>query len=150
MIDRPRLYFDNDVAIAVADVLQLQGYDAITTRYLRRQLDGDHQQLLTAAVSGRVLVTHNWKDFRLLHDAWQTWFQSMARQPWPVQLWKLNFTIRLNSYPKHSGILVIPQGLPAHSLAMEIDNLLKSRPPVSNKLYRLSSGLWVVHDLPLG
>ncbi len=43
--------------------------------------------LLTAARASRILVTRNWRDFRLLHRAWRDWGVPLG----------------------HAGILIIPQ-----------------------------------------
>ena len=62
-------YLDNDVARECADDLRAYGHDVITTRELSRARATDDEQLLFAAQQGRILFTHNWRDFLLLHDA---------------------------------------------------------------------------------
>jgi hypothetical protein len=67
------LYLDEDVPIALADLLRTRGHSASTTRDARRFGSPDPAQLLYAANGGLVLVTHNGGDFARLHDAWLTW-----------------------------------------------------------------------------
>lgn len=52
----------------------------------------DEQQIIVAALQRRVLVSHNCRDFLLLHRAWLRW-------PPSLQVY----------FPLHAGIAVIPQ-----------------------------------------
>jgi hypothetical protein len=70
------------------------------------------------------LISHNWKDLLLLHNAWQRWLAEYV----PGQL------------PRHGGIVVIPHAsggrwLAPHAAA-EIDAFLRSHAQVSNELWR--------------
>lgn len=67
------LYLDEEVPIALADLLRTRGHSASTTRDARRLGSSDPAQLLFAANNGLVLVTHNGGDFARLHQAWLTW-----------------------------------------------------------------------------
>jgi hypothetical protein len=86
------LYLDNDVTVHAAPLLDKRGHIVHTTAIFNRQSSYDHEQLLFAAQGDRVLVTHNWHDFRLLHGAWQLWSRA-----WGVST-------------GHAGILVVEHG----------------------------------------
>ena len=76
----------------------------------------DQRVLLASAQTGRTVVTHNRKDFRLLHDAWRDWSAA-----WGV-------------VAQHSGILIVAE-VPAPVLAEELDRFLAGGPTVENQLY---------------
>lgn len=65
-----------------------------------------HRQLLFAADRGLTVITHNRRDFVLLHDAWLTWAHE----------WQAN--------RRHSGIFILDHVLPADMLvaAQAIDD----------------------------
>jgi hypothetical protein len=81
---------DHNVAAQVADRLNVRGHTAMTVGALGLAMARDNQLLLRAAQDHRIFITHNWKDFRLLHDAWREWSAA----------WGVTGT--------HAGILVIP------------------------------------------
>lgn len=62
----------------------------VTAHELGLDAAPDGQQLLAAQSAQRILVSHNRKDFRLLHDAWYRWAEA-----WGVQ-------------PDHAGSLIVP------------------------------------------
>jgi predicted nuclease of predicted toxin-antitoxin system len=62
-------YIDHDVNVRVAQHLHALGHAARTARDLQLERAQDDQQLLVAAQNGWTLVTHNRKDFILLHRA---------------------------------------------------------------------------------
>ena len=64
------------------------GHTATTPSELGTERAGDADHLLEATQQRRILVTHNRKDFLLLHNAWHTWAMAVP----------------------HAGILVLPQG----------------------------------------
>ncbi|HEY1390502.1 MAG TPA: DUF5615 family PIN-like protein [Ktedonobacterales bacterium] len=74
MIEPPRLfielYIDEDVDVLVADLLRARGFDALTTRDVRRLHATDEEQLAFAASEQRALLTHNRADFEALHQAY--------------------------------------------------------------------------------
>ncbi len=57
------LYFDEDVDVLVADVLERRGFSALTTRDANRLGLSDSDQFAYATELGRVFVTHNIVDF---------------------------------------------------------------------------------------
>jgi hypothetical protein len=121
------LYFDNDVSVHLAALLRDAGHTVTLTRDLRRTRAFDEQQLITALELDANLVTHNYRDFLLLHRAWELW-----RSRWHVT-------------ELHPGILVLPQGAP-QLLANHLAVLLESGLPARSSLYRYrgSTG-WVRH-----
>jgi hypothetical protein len=83
------LYLDNNVTVRAAPLLNASGHTVHTTARHNRRAADDHEQLLFAAENGWVFISHNWRDFRMLHGAWQLWSRA-----WGVA-------------PEHGGILVI-------------------------------------------
>lgn len=120
-------YLDNDVATRVADELRTLGHHAVTTRSLHRGHTRDEQQLLFAAQQGWIVVTHNAKDFILLHDAWQLWANA-----WQVPA-------------QHAGIMIPPHGStwPATKIALELHRLLQIGQMITNQLFEWYQTTWV-------
>jgi hypothetical protein len=114
-------YLDNDVAQAVAALLHARGHSAVTARQLGLHQAADAVQLLTAAEHGWILVTHNMRDYVMLHEAWLRWTSA-----WQVTA-------------KHAGILSIPQS-PLLALDRAVDELcafITSGQSLPNEMYRL-------------
>ncbi len=88
-----RFFLDNDFPLGVGDELQRLGHSVESARSTNREDRHDEDQLLYAATAGRILITHNRRDFLLLHDAWRRWTRA-----WTVER-------------AHAGILVLQQGL---------------------------------------
>lgn len=121
-------FLDADVSLDVADLLRSHDHEATTAQSLHLEHAGDDLHLLTSARRGWILVTHNRKDYVLLHDAWRHWSSEwfgVAAAP-----------------PRHAGILVVPQGTPAR-IANELASVVHSNQSLSNELYRLrTDGHW--------
>lgn len=88
-----RFSLDENVSNQLAPLLEAHGHDVRTTRQLGTSGIKDYEQLRQATRQGRILVTHDEDDFRLLHGAWRTWFAEWGTPP----------------LPQHGGILSIPQ-----------------------------------------
>ena len=123
-------YLDNDIPVRLADCLKGEGYDAITARGLNLRAATDARHLLNAAQRGRILITHNFDDYELLHDAWQPWGEAWhARE-------------------RHQGIVVVPQGRrfgidwTPESTARELVNLLETCGDMTNRLIRRTALGW--------
>ena len=101
-------HLDNDVSLLLASLLQDAGHCVTTARHLGLAAATDDAQLVAAVQSGRLLVTHNRRDFTLLHDAWRTWPAAFGL-----------------TLPAHPGILALEHAPPA-SLFQAIDQLLTS------------------------
>lgn len=112
-----RFHLDHNVSQKIAPLLRTAGHDVVTARELRMESAGDEEHLLIAAKSGRILVTYNVKDFRLLHDAWQRWSRD-----WGV--------IR-----HHAGILIIPDNWLAPYAVWQLDAFVQATPSISNELH---------------
>ena len=83
-------YLDNDVSLRLAPLLRSVGHRVTTTRELGLSAASDDAQLLTAARNGWILITHNRRDFMMLHDAWRTW----PRVAWAAAGWLTSVVIR--------------------------------------------------------
>ena len=120
---------DENVAVAIAPALRGLGHVATTAEEERRLGASDSIQLLHAADRRWTLITHNRRDYRLLHDAWLLWTNA-----WNVDR-------------DQSGIIVIEQRLaqPASEITDVIHTFVRDLPtPIGNALYdrRLGVG-WV-------
>mgnify|MGYP001587367080 CR=1 FL=1 len=69
-IELPNLYLNENVPIRLVDLLANIGITAIHTLNVKNQGISDDFQLQYAAERSYVLVTHNRKDFRYLHNKW--------------------------------------------------------------------------------
>lgn len=85
-------YLDNDVPVTVASYLESLGHSVVTAKGLNLTRASDAQHLLEATTLKRYLVTHNGRDFRLLHHAWILWPAAWAVDP-----------------PRHATVLVLHQ-----------------------------------------
>ena len=65
-----KLYLDEDVNINLAVRLGRYGYNVVTTLEVGNLGNPDEKQLEYAANNGRVILTHNRRDFRRLHRDW--------------------------------------------------------------------------------
>jgi hypothetical protein len=126
------LYLDHDVSIHLEPILESNGHHALTALEAGLGSGDDDEQILLAATQRRVLLTHNRKDYVLLHNTWRRWPES-----WGV------------SAPPHPGILVLDHA-PVPDIATAVEAFLTRYPavPLVNALYwwRRHSG-WH-HRLP--
>jgi hypothetical protein len=113
------IYVDSDVSRHLAGILIAHGHRARTARDERREAARDPEQLLFAAQRGWTVVTHNRKDFRLLHDAWQLW------------------SVAWGYAHAHGGILILEQ-TPLTTFAPEILRLLESNQQLNGRLFEWS------------
>ena len=125
-------HLDRNVAADVADELAVRGHVVVPTTLGHNAPDYAH--LLRAAQVQAILLTHNGRDFTLLHGAWQRWPPALGVLGWQP----------------HAGILVpprTPQWPPAR-IAQTIDALLGTGVRLTNTLYewRPSTGWreWVL------
>jgi hypothetical protein len=119
-------FTDSDVSIALAPALRARGHGATTALAEGLRTASDAQQLLAAVQRGWILVTHNYRDFLLLHQAWNLWRQA------GVVAYRL---------PRHPGMLVIPQQRWTDSeAAQEIDAFLRTNPAMEDMLYQWTVG----------
>ena len=122
------LYGDHNVSRPLVLLFRELGHAATNARALGLDRGSDGTHLLFAAERGWILLTHNERDFLMLHDAWLRW--SWA---WQVA-------------PRHAGILVLPQrsDWKPPRLVSEIETLLAANPVMTNQLFawRASRG-WV-------
>lgn len=123
-------YTDNDVALSAVDLLAAAGHAAVGARDLRFEYASDDEQLLVASQQRRTLVTHNERDFILLHDAWQRWSGA-----WGIRI-------------PHAGILILPQGTrygvlwDAERITQAILDCLARCQPIANEVLRWKGEHW--------
>jgi hypothetical protein len=91
---------DGCVSEDVKSYLIAWGHPTVNARDLGLAGLSDAHHLLFAAKNRRILVTHDGKDYRLLHIAWNLWSQDWGVSP----------------RPEHSGVLIHPHR-PALSVA---------------------------------
>ena len=65
-----RLYLDEDVDVLLAALIAARGFEAETTVGAGKTWESDLNQLLHAAATGHVLLTHNRVDFERLASDW--------------------------------------------------------------------------------
>lgn len=113
------LQLDNDVSLHIVPLLEQDGQVVVTARGLGLAAAADAAHIMVAARAGRVLITHNRKDFEVLQDAWRLWPVEWHVAPLPV----------------HAGILVIPQRWSPQQAAAELAAIIQSGPTLANELY---------------
>lgn len=86
-------YLDENVSEQLRPLLERHGHRAIIARSVHGGRTSDHEHVATATRNNWLLVTHDRKDFRLLHRAWIEWFSEFGVEP----------------IPTHADILLIPQ-----------------------------------------
>lgn len=113
---RIKVYIDEDVPLSFVVALLNRGVDVVTTQGAGNSGISDKEQLLYAVKEGRVIFTHNKRDFRLLHNEY------------------------LQTGEKHSGIVLSDQ-LPVSILLRRFMNLWFSLKAVDmqNRLEFLSN-----------
>ena len=120
-----RFYLDENVKEQLVAALIAIGLDAVSTWQMGRKGASDFMQLLFAAQSGRVLVTHDVKDFQQLHSAWLAWSAA----------WGVSATAR------HPGILIIERGpgqrggLPVAHMVNVVRAFSAVPDPTTNRLF---------------
>jgi hypothetical protein len=115
------LYLDHNVSLHVAPPLRAAGHAVVMARDLGLARLTDDAQLLSAVRAGRVLITHNRRDFTLLHEAWLTWPAAFGL-----------------TLPPHPGILVLDPA-PHEALSGALDAFLAAPPA------RLANGIFWWH-----
>jgi len=113
---------DQNVPIQLRALLRAGGHDVVDAREQGLTRASDADLLLEAALAGRMMITHDLDDFRLLQRAWRRW---------PVA-WGMS------SLPAHAGILIVPQPprVTPIALARAIEELLVASMPLANRLWR--------------
>jgi predicted nuclease of predicted toxin-antitoxin system len=65
---RVRAYVDEDVPLSFSQALRNRGVDSVTTQESGNKGLSDAEQLAYSAQNLRTIITHNKKDFILLHN----------------------------------------------------------------------------------
>ena len=105
------LYLDHNVARRVGSLLEGDGHDVLESRAINTERVPDDVLLLTTVRLGRIFVTHNRTDFRMLHDGWVTWPAAFGM-----------------ALPSHPGILVLDSASPEALASVIADFLNEARP----------------------
>lgn len=121
-------FLDEDVSADLANLLRSYGHFVTDVHDEQREGIPDPRQLLFASDRGLTIITHNRRDFLLLHDTWLTWSHE----------WRTNH--------RHSGILMVDQLPPAalHIAARAIhDHVSSPATSLRNALYHwIRIGEW--------
>lgn len=119
------LYVDHDVSVLVAPLLRAKGHDIVVTSELGLGGESDSNHLLRAAQEGRILVSHNQRDYMLLNRAWLDWTEG-----WPVYADSKRLTRLARPVARlllrgveHGGIVLPYQGAPER-IAANIDEIV--------------------------
>jgi hypothetical protein len=98
------------MAADLALLLEVAGHDVLVTRDIGGARWTDDTLLLSAVRNGRIFLTHNRGDFRMLHDAWVTWPAAFGL-----------------AFPPHPGVLVLDAASP-ETLARIVVSFLDGTP----------------------
>ena len=63
-------YFDENIQAALAEALNIRGIDVLTTQQAGNIGAEDTRQLAYAASQNRTILSHNKRDFALIHYRW--------------------------------------------------------------------------------
>ena len=118
------MYLDEDVSVEVGPMLNRRGHDVIHAHDLNNREVPDTEHLLYAARSGRVMVTHNRRDFEELHRMW------LALNSWGVM------------GREHAGILTTWGQIPAEAWANLVDEFLTLNADTTNRIWRRQQQEW--------
>jgi len=118
------LFLDADIGPELATLIAAKGHDAGTTEQHSRYDASDAEQLLRATDLGRLLVTHDRRDYVLLCRLWRR-----LADRWSA-----------DSVP-HAGVLIVPQRdrVPLARVALELDRLLVDAPDLWGQVLRFDS-----------
>lgn len=113
-------YLDHNVAVDLASLLQASGHVVVTAHDAGRGRATDDEHLLFATDLGAILVSHNRRDFVLLHGAWRRW----------TSAWGVTRT--------HAGILIVPQPpiVTTAEITDALDAFVRRGLSPANELYR--------------
>jgi hypothetical protein len=111
-------YLDEDVSYSLVEGMVQVGYDMDSVKDAGNFGLTDARQLDWAVDRGRTIITHNLKDFRLLHEALSLW----ARR------WGTPDVLR------HYGIIVVPH-LPVPELVRIVDEFARPLDTIDNRMF---------------
>lgn len=116
-----RVSLDENVSERLVPPLRMLGHHPAATTEQGLKGATDPQQLMAATRLGRVFVTHNGRDFRMLHEALTLW---AAR-------WGLRDAVL------HAGILIIvpKKGMTVAAMAQIIDELANREADLASRLF---------------
>lgn len=115
-----QIVLDEDVTHPLARALRVVGHDVGSAKELGHLGFTDAKLLTRAADLRRLLISHNAKDMRLLHEAWLTW-----RAQWDALAHPL---------ADHPGILVVPH-LPLPDLVRIVEEFAGFGIDLTNRVF---------------
>lgn len=65
---KPKLYLDEDVHADLAEALRKRGFDVVHTQEINKKGSNDFEQINYAIEEERCILSHNIRDFVLLHN----------------------------------------------------------------------------------
>jgi hypothetical protein len=110
------LYLDHNLAREVARILRLESHDVRSFREIHTERVTDDEQLALAYENNWIFITHNVRDFTLLHSAWRRW----------SRLWGVDVL--------HPGIIALEPVPDALQIASLVDERLRSGARVVGEL----------------
>ena len=121
-----RFYLDENISRDAELFLAQYGHDALHCVDAGNKDQTDPQHLQAAARDGRILVTFNWRDFRLLHQFW-TALNSWGNLPLP-----------------HAGILTALGEIDGVRCANLVHTIVSERQNLDNQMWewRQQQGDW--------
>ena len=124
------LFLDHNVSYGWRFALERAGHTVSTARDRRLMEAEDYDILGIAASQDWIVITHNAKDFRLLHGAWLSW----------PSFWGIGV-------PRaHAGILVMPHGLRPVRAAEVVGQVLAVQLKLTDRLFVWRPGHdWTEH-----
>jgi hypothetical protein len=126
---------DENVADPAAGLLRSRGILANSATELDRLGLSDAEILLQASRNGQTLLSHNGRDFVLLHEAWVTW-----RRHWTTEAEQQAGISAVLS--RHAGILIIPT-IPIRDLARILEQVADIARSIADRLFGWSvAGGW--------
>jgi hypothetical protein len=112
-------FFDHNVSARLSNALTAIGHTSQTARDLSLTTTPDYEILAMAARNRWIVVTHNAKDFALLHGAWQAW-----PPDWGIP-----------SSPPHGGILILSHAINASAFVDAVVRLFATIGNPANRLF---------------
>jgi len=110
-------YLDEDIPYEAGRLLVQQGHDAVHAYDLGHRNMPDTEHLLFASSEGRILLTFNREDFRVLHRTWT------ALTTWHLLL------------QHHAGILTSWGQIPANEWADRVNNFVGQDRSFDNQMW---------------
>ena len=80
-----KLYLDEDAAAPLATALRQRGIDVLTTQEAHRSGSKDEEQVAFAVEQHRSILTHNKRDFVIIHKAYLDEGKPIGESSWQTK-----------------------------------------------------------------